>query len=180
MNECFSLNLKVEELMQIFLEPEQSGIDDRDIGKKALDLINDFIIKKIRHFRVYNHNLEYQDFRDSTGDYLGTIVYENGRMDVYIPTSEVKKVLTEGKIREITSVKNKWKNEGVLVGDKDRTDCKHLGRRCTHFVFDKNTDTDFEEVNEIICRPKEDSTPPVSNYEVDDTEALNELFKEVK
>lgn len=180
MNECFSLNLKVEELMQIFLEPEQNGIDDRDIGKKALDLINDFIIKKIKHFKIYNHNLEYQDFRDSTGDYLGTIVYENGRMDVYIPTSEVKKVLADGKIREITSVKNKWKNEGVLVGDKDRTDCKHLGRRCTHFVFDKNIDTDFEEVNKVVCRPKEDLTPPVSNYEVDDTEALNELFKEVK
>ena len=180
MNECFSLNLKVEDLMQIFLEPEQSGIDDRDIGKKALDLINDFIIKKIKHFKIYNHDLKCQDFMDSTGDYFGTIVYENGRMDVYIPTSEVKKVLEDGKIREITSVKNKWKELGILVGDKDRTDCKHLGRRCTHFVFNKNIDTDFEEVNKVICRPKEDLTPPICDYKVDDTEAINELFKEDK
>ena len=41
-------------------------------------------------------------------------------------------------------------------------------------------DTDFEEVNKVICRPKEDLTPPICDYKVDDSEAMNELFKEVK
>lgn len=177
LNECFSLSLKVKELIKILLEPEQSGIEDRDIGKKALSLINDFLIKKIKHFKIFNHDLKFKEFKDSVGDHLGTIVYEKGRMNVYIPTSEVKKTLENGQIREITSVKNKWKKEGVLLGDKDRTDCKYLGRRCCHFVFEHDIETDFEEIISDICQPIEERQPAVLEYEIDDSELIDEMLK---
>ena len=177
MNEYFSLSLNVEDLMKTFLEPEQSGIDERDIGKKALSLINDYVIKKIKHFKIFNHDLKFKGFKDAIGDNLGTIVYEDGKMHIYLPSAEVKRVLANGEIREITSVKTKWKEEGILIADKGRHDCKYLGRRCYHFVFDRDLEPDFEEIFDDVCSPADGIQPSISQYSVDDSELIDELCK---
>ncbi|MBO4982582.1 MAG: DUF927 domain-containing protein [Clostridia bacterium] len=130
LNECFDLDLNVCEMMKILLAPEQESLAERDIGKKALSVINDYIIKKMKHFKIINHNNKFQDFKDSNGDHLGTIRHEEGKIDVFIPTADINKLLKDSGINEYVSVKKKWISEGVLVGDTGRTDCKHLGRRC--------------------------------------------------
>jgi hypothetical protein len=189
MNECFELELDARELMQILIKPEQAGVDDRDISVKALDHIKNFIIKKRKNFstRDRRNSEGYYDL-SNTGDNLGDIVLKKEHTEVYIPTSTVEDILKSNKIAEVTTVKTRWKENGVTRCDKGRYDCKHIfnqdgqstGTRCVCFILENDdaiSDSNFNEVETGRTVAQNDKLePPVCKLKFEDDEAIKEIF----
>lgn len=185
MNECFHLTLNMEELMKILLTPEQNGVAERDISMKALECIKEFVIERRSNFCIHQREENSSYYKDETsGSNYGTILFIDGRTEVYMATSIVDGILRANHIMETATVKARWKEKGLTKCDSNRYDCKYLKRRCIHFIFQGNhIIRDFE-----VCNPEAEAVPdsttpqestaevPVSNIHYDDDEAVNAIF----
>ena len=158
MGEFFNVNIDETELMSILLQPEQDRVVDRDIAKKGIELIKDFVIQKIRNFNYIDERTLSYSVPSNCDDY-GTIENKKGQCHVYVATSKVDEVLRKGNINEVTTVKTKWKERGLTVCDNGRTDCKKLSRRCIHFVFDTGLLNDAAVDTSHWRQPAEDEQP---------------------
>ena len=185
MNDCFNLTLDIPELMKILLAPEQNGVADRDISMKALEHIKDFIIEKRTNLSIRHcgYNNSYEDNANSGSNY-GTIVFKEGRTEVYMPTSMVDYILKANHIDETATVKARWKANEITKCDTDRYDCKYLKRRCIHFIFrGDHIIKDFEacgkeeqNATQDSATPEKEIVVPVSKIHYDDDEAVKEIF----
>lgn len=180
MNACFGLTLSPEELLGILLAPEQSKVEERSPGAKGLDLILSFVREKSTHFdRHYRIPYHRSDDVFASGDRYGQIyLYENS-WELIIPCKKVDEILKTNKFYETQTAKSKWKADGWTKCETGRVDIKSGGIRCIHFIF-PNEEIPFElpaeeEVPVYPTRTVPTSTP-VDDYEVDDTEALNEVL----
>ncbi|MBR2302315.1 MAG: DUF927 domain-containing protein [Clostridia bacterium] len=158
MKEYFSIELDEAELMSILLQPEQDRVLDRDIAKKGIELIKDFVIQKVRNFNYVDERTYSYSVPQNCDDF-GTIEQKKGQCHVYIATAKVEEVLRNGKIAEVATVKNKWKEQGLTVCDNGRNDCKKFSRRCVHFVFDTGLLNDAGVDTSHWRQPAEDEQP---------------------
>lgn len=147
MNKRFQLTLDPDELIKILLAPEQANVIERDISQKALLAVSDFIIQKRTHFREVKHDGNQWITEPPVGDDYGTIKIVQKNWDIYLSTSILEQCLKAHGINEIATVKKRWKENNILQTDKDRYDCKHLKRRCIHFVFPKGL---YDEVDGFL------------------------------
>ena len=184
MNEYFGLSLDATELMTIMIEPEQNGFEERDISKRALEHIKDFIITKRQHFFERKQRGNAWEERPNVGDNYGTIKRTLEGADVYISTQRVDAILKANGILEFATVKAQWKANGITKCDTDRLDCKHLKRRCIHFVFDCGVLLDDDTLADTAPTPTATQsnitspTPPVDTTDWKDDEAIRDTFEE--
>lgn len=182
MNECFNLKLDANELMTILLKPEQENVTERDISKKALNVIKDFIITKQQHFKIYRRSLQgdgkYVADCGSSGDNYGTIRFNDSVCEVFISTAKVDDLLKSNHINEVTTVKTRWKAAGITKCDKDRFDCKFFARRCIHFIFPIGTNPEFCDCELPETKQKQPNTQtPVCDINYDDSEEIDKIFQ---
>ncbi len=45
-------------------------------------------------------------------------------------------LLKENKLYEVATIKSRWKQDKIILCDKDRLDCKFMASRYVHFVFE--------------------------------------------
>lgn len=184
MNECFGLSLDATELMTIMIEPEQNGFEERDISKRALEHIKDFIITKRQHFFERKQRGNACEERPNVGDDYGTIKRTSKGTDVYISTQRVDAILRANGILEFATVKAQWKANGITKCDANRLDSKHLKRRCIHFVFDSGVILDDDTLADTAPTPTATQsnimnlTPPVDTTDWNDDEAIRNVFEE--
>ena len=178
MNECFALKLDMEKLIKILIEPEQNAVADRDISKRALEHIKNFVIEKKKHF--LSKDTRYSRIENSIspiGDDYGSIVLNKTHTDVYISTTKVDEILRSNAINEVTTVKARWKEKGITKCDAERYDCKHLKRRCIHFIFsDKSIIKDYENAETKVAEEFLPPEPPVCTLQYDDSAAVDAIF----
>ena len=167
MNECFNLSLSAKELMAIMIEPEQKRVEERDISKCALEHIKDFIITKRQHFFERKQRGKAYEERPNDGDNYGTICHTELGTDVYISNKRVDAILSANGISEIATVKARWKANGIIKCDAKRYDCKYLGRRCIHFIFDFGIHLDDDTLAVI---------PPSSTEKQEESHRLSTLI----
>ena len=165
MNKCFQLTLDPDELIKILLAPEQADVIERDISQKALLAVSDFIIQKRAHFREYTYNgFNLIPTKLPVGDDYGTIKIVQNTWDIYLSTSIFKQCLKSHGIYEFATIKKRWKENNILQTDKNRYDCKHLKRRCIHFVFPKGH---YDEVDDILNTINANAYNPMNQQSTD-------------
>ncbi len=168
MNAHFKLALNADELLGILLAPEQASVDERDISKKALSLVQEFVAQKFNHFSLL-HDKSIQDTADrhASGDSYGFIREKGYCREVYVLPSVVKELLERNGIHEITTVKSRWRDSGVIFCEKDRYDKKFNGVRYMIFHFEND-------------KPKRIALPPsqpISTVAVDSSNvSVEEVF----
>lgn len=176
MKEYFSIELDEAELMSILLQPEQDGVLDRDIARKGLEIIKDFVVQKVRHFNYVDKRTYTYSVPSNCDDY-GTIEVVGDQYHVYVGTSIVNDLLKKAKIAESNTVKKRWIERGIVVGDKGRNDCKKgkievettnddgtiskssVARRCIRFIFEKGLFSDSNVDTSNWRQPAEDDQP---------------------
>ena len=181
MNECFNLTLDADELLTILVTPEQQSVADRDIAKKGENAIREFIVSKRQRFDRYikDGNCRWVLNNPANGDKFG-IIREDNHCEAFILSSKVDEILKQVNINEITTVKSRWKNSHLIRTDKDRYDCKLNGTRYIHFVFNEVLATsEFEMEVPQPTKTKQQAAESVYDVYYDDTEALENIFKEV-
>ena len=187
MNKCFGYTLNPQDLMSIFLQPEQNGVVERDISLKALNVMNNYILENYNHFNVCDHTPQidgvttFDRSKCASGANYGTIVLNGNMCDVFIPSNTVKDILKKNSINEFSTVKKRWKENGVIACEKDRyTDKDSLNRRCIHFVYPKGLKTD---VPDEFYQNADQYAPLLPETPVDHTEwnandDIDEIFGE--
>lgn len=136
LNECFGLSLDCNAITSLLLEPEQRGVLDRDISVKALECIKSFAVMKHRNFHiVYYYDNGRVCVRDSVADRYGRINIREKSCEIVIMCSKFDEVLKASGINEPTTVKKRWKEQGILKTEKDRYDIKSDGIRSIYIVL---------------------------------------------
>ena len=181
MNECFDLTLNADELLSIMLKPEQESVAERDIALKGEMAIRSFIAENRKHFdwTRYNENAKHDMAENfGSGSYYGTVRMPN---EVYMFSHKVDEVLKSAGIFETTTVKKRWKERGLTKCDTGRYDCKFNGTRAIHFIFKEGIsfypDLGPMEPQPPVSEPAPLQETPISDYAVDDTEAIEEIFR---
>ncbi|MDY4676629.1 MAG: DUF927 domain-containing protein [Candidatus Borkfalkiaceae bacterium] len=183
MNDCFGTTLDAEALIKILLEPEQRNVENRDIATKALNLIVNYIVRNKSNF-FWNAYATNEPDRFPEGINLGTIrVLKDGSWNVYIPTETTQKLLLDNGINETAAVKKRWKERNITKCDADHNSVKYnlsgTVRRCDCFVFRHGirADSYIDELNDAKApKARNTQSAPVSNYTIDDDEAIDALF----
>ncbi len=175
MNQCFRLNLKGCELISILLKPEQDGVQDRDISAKALDCVRDFIIQKRSHFHeLIDQNTPNAQDRQAIGDKYGIIRQKGVACDVFITPNIVDELLRTRGIFEIATVKKRWRDNGIILADSGRLNCKYLGSRYVHFVFTGGLVETTSPIPQKSVSPMTNSIPQISIPA--DNSSIEEIF----
>lgn len=159
MNKCFQLTLNADELIKILLIPEQENVIERDISRKALHVVSDFIIQKRSHFREVKYNGNEWISDEPVGDDYGSIKITQRTWDIYIATRILDQCLKDNGINEIATVKKRWKEANITKADNGRNDCKFLERRCIHFVFPKGL---YDEVDLFLQAIHKNGYDPIA------------------
>ena len=93
---------------------------------------------------------------------------------------KVDEVLKAAGIFETTTVKKRWHDRGLTKCDSGRYDCKFDGTRAIHFIFQEGIafypDLGQREAQPPVSEPAPLQTP-ISDYSVDDTAAVEEIFR---
>ncbi len=175
MNKCFGLTLNGDELMSILLKPEQDGVQDRDISAKALDCVRDFIIQKRSHFHeLIDQNTPNTQDRQAIGDRYGIIRQKGVACDVFITPHIVDELLRTRGIFEIATVKKRWRDNGIILADSGRLNCKYLGSRYVHFVFTGGLVETTSPIPQKSVSPMTNSIPQISVPA--DNSSIEEIF----
>ncbi len=165
MNKCFGLKLNADELINILLKPEQDSVADRDISLKALNLVREFIIQKRSHFcEVHEQKTPEACDRQAMGDKYGVIRSYGRSLDVFITPSIVGDLLKRNGIQEVATVKNRWKEKGIIACDNGRLSTKYLGIRYVRFIFsggelDPFTEELMKSKNNAVAVQSQDNKP---------------------
>lgn len=136
MNECFGLSLDSKYITALLLDSEQRSVLDRDIAVKALECIKSFVVMKHRNFHIFH----YYDSgrvccRDCVSDRYGRVNFRGNMCEIIIMSSKFNDVLKSSGINEPTTVKKRWKEQGLIKTDKDRYDVKVDGIRSICIVL---------------------------------------------
>ena len=178
MNECFGYTLDTQELITILLQPEQDSVIERDVSRKALQIMTNFILQNRSRFNIVSHNLDGVQDAPAISTNYGTILFKGTVCEVFMPTEKVSEVLKSKGINEVTTVKKRWKENGVTQCDSDRYDCKKLSRRCIHFIFPDGLGNDLPE--DLYPQPKPQLTvvplTPIDDTVWNDDASIENIF----
>ena len=192
LNEAFAYGLSEDDLTARFIKCEQDRFDERDDAKNALERVKEFIVQHESRFDVEESfdSLNYHNEIYATGEHYGKIFKSDAGWEVHILTSRTDKILKDNEFMEERSIRKKWSERGITIGDGDHTTKKlthtsELGRvRYECFVFEgglkKPTALTPRAKKETVQNNTEavEHTTPVSNYEVDDEAAIQEIFRD--
>ena len=199
LNEAFAYGLSEDDLTARFIKCEQDRFDERDDAKNALECIKDFIVQHESRFDIESafDSIKYYNEIYATGEHYGKIFKYDWGWEVHLLTKKTDKILKDNEFMEERSIRRKWSERGITLGDGDHTTKKfthnsELGRvRYDCFVFEgglqkptaitqkakkeaeKNTTEAVDKTDKAV---KE--TTPALNYEVDDEAAIQAIFKE--
>ena len=98
-----------------------------------------------------------------------------------VPKEKIDEILKSNRFYETQSAKTKWKADGWTKCEKDRVDIKSAGVRCVHFVFPSDKIAfDYSTEDDVPVHPSAyvPKSTPVSDYAVDDAEALNKVLNQ--
>ena len=179
LNKAFQYDLSADKLFARLIQCEQNTIEERDNATKAFAAIIDFVYSNESRF-VVRKQIEdrmvcnYGDYRP-TNTY-GTIIKYNKYWEVRLLEDKTKEILRQkGLDGEIRAIRKKWVKEGLAIGDGDHNTKKSV-------VNGQSARCDFLIIKGGIVEPEiaplqfEKKETPVSNYTVDDEEAIKQLF----
>ena len=191
LNEAFAYGLSEDDLTARFIKCEQDRFDERDDAKNALERVKEFIVQHESRFDVECSfdSIKYYNETFATGEHYGKIFKSDAGWEVHILTSRTDKILKDNEFMEERSIRKKWSERGITFGDGDHTTRKfthnsELGRvRYDCFVFEgglkKPTALTPKATKETVQNNTEavEETTPVSDYTVDDSAALEAIFR---
>ena len=139
--EHLNLDLDLDYIQNTLISFEESGIEDRHIGLKALEHIKLYIQE---HHRKFDKWVKDGAKTDSAGHEIhGVLTFSGNTVHVLIPSNIVKRILNEHKIFEYETVLKYWGDEDIIQKQSGRhtVNVSALDTRAVRFVFDKHEDT---------------------------------------
>ncbi|AWI03124.1 DUF927 domain-containing protein [Clostridium drakei] len=119
------INLTLEEIEKILIENENTNVEDKDIGKKAYEVIMQEVSRNKSKFGV-----EYEYWKDgnkpaSDKETWGKIEYKgtkkNHTMQIVIIETILKRILKDNGFEDPRLVTKKWKSKGCLDFEEGKT-----------------------------------------------------------
>ena len=136
LNECFGLSLDGSVITNLLLEPEQRSILDRDVSVKALECIKSFVVTKHKNFDLVTYYDNGRSCsRPTPSDRYGRINIMDKTCELIVYSFKFEEILKANGINEPTTVKKRWKEQGLLKTDKDRYDIKVDGIRSIYIML---------------------------------------------
>ena len=185
LNEKFAFGLSADKLLELFIQSEQNTFDERDNAKKAYQYVIDFLFRNEARF-LEDREVEGKMIKHFDDDYranniYGKIIkYASGKCEVHMLEEITDKIFSDhGLYGEKDAIRARWVDKGITRGDGDHNTRKYsAGKKITArfdcFLFDKWI---AEPEGTPTLQPEETKTPaPVSDYAVDDTQAIKEIF----
>ena len=191
LNEAFAYGLSEDELTARFIKCEQDRFDERDDAKNALECIKDFIVQHESRFDIESSldSIHYYNESYATGEHYGKIFKYDWGWEVHLLTKKTDKILKDNEFMEERSIRRKWSEHGITFGDGDHTTKKfthnsELGRvRYDCFIFEGGLKKPMAITPKVKGKTEENNaevveqTTPVSDYTVDDSAALEAIFR---
>ena len=191
LNEAFAYGLSEDELTARFIKCEQDRFEERDDARNALECIKDFLAQHESRFDVQNSfdKIKYYSEIEAKGEHYGKIFKFDWGWEVHLLTSKTNKILKDNEFMEERAIRKKWASRGITYGDGDHTTKKlthnsELGRvRYDCFIFEGGINkpkaisakVQDETINENVDTVEQ--TTPVSDYTVDDSKAIEAIFR---
>lgn len=182
LNQAFKYGLSADELIARFIQSEQDTIEERDNAAKAFSAIVDFIYRNEARF-LENKQIgdkmvdTYDEYRPN--NIYGRIIKYEKYWEVRLLQDVTKKILGEnGLDGEICAIRKKWIERGITKGESSHNtiSCNINGQkvRCDCFIIEGGIVE--PEIDPLQLEEKPINETPVSDYTVDDTQVINEIF----
>ncbi len=182
LNEAFvEYDLSAHDLISRLIKCEQETFEERNPALMAYNCIIDFITRFQSHFiteRKFSNPYYNFDDMNRPNEVYGKIIKSDSEWEVYLIEEYTKKILSDnGYGGEIRGIRQKWIENDITKGDNDHNTRQYTiaGKRarCDCFRIKGGIREPDEEVAE---QHVEQIETPVSNYEVDDSDALSKLL----
>jgi hypothetical protein len=182
LNQAFNYGLSADKLIERFIQSEQETFEERDNATKAYAAIIDYIYRNEARF-LENKQVD-DKMVDTYSEYRPNNIY--GRIIKYKKYWEVRlvqditlKILSEkGLDGEIRAIRKKWIERGITKGEGSHNtiSCNINGQkvRCDCFIIQGGIVE--PEIDPLQIEEKPINETPVSDYSVDDTQAIGEIF----
>jgi hypothetical protein len=113
-------------------------------------------------------------------DIYGKIIKYDNLWEVHLLQDITQKVLADKDLGcEIQAIRKKWIDRGITKGDTDHNSkqYKHTGKKARYDCFMiKGGIREPEGESVVIIEPEETQATPVSDYTIDDSSAIDEIF----
>ena len=113
-------------------------------------------------------------------DIYGKIIKYDKLWEVHLLQDITKKVLTEKELGcEIQAIRKKWIDRGITKGDTDHNtkQYSHTGKRARYDCFMiKGGIQEPDSDEDVMIEPEEQQEAPISDYTIDDSSAIDEVF----
>ena len=184
LNEKFAYGLSADRLLTCFIQPEQDSIEERDNTLKAYNCVVDFVYRHEARF-LQDRQMDDRMMSLYNSDYrpnnvYGKIIKYKTHWEVRLLEDITKEILDKNGLGgEIRGIRQKWVERGLTKGDGDHNTRKYSinGRtaRCDCLIIEGG-----------IVEPESEEPPktetvqqetPVSDYAVDDSVAIQQIFR---
>lgn len=161
-SEALELDLNLEAIQNLLVEQDRETMENRDIGKKAINFLKEKIIQhRTKFVGEYFHETGYECW--------GKITNNGQFKEVNILKSSLEELLKEGKFEDVSVVLKNWKDKGYLVHESDKlTKRKRIpeldevddvkkdgaGRTTTYCIRFNKEDLELEPSKSITSRPR--------------------------
>ena len=195
MQDCFQIKIDMDEITKYLIVNENKNREDRNKAELTYDYIKEYFIENNSLF-----NLITEDNQKASKSYnfksgCGIAVYKDKKLHLYIKTTTVDEILTKAGYNQLANYKKTWREKGWTQCETNRYDssksslmpCRHF-----HFIY---PDYDGLVLNYIsVFKYAENQSgyvksannkvvdyfteAPRDNFEIDDSEAIDEVFKD--
>ena len=180
-NEALQFEMSANDIASLFIKCEQDCFEERDNSIKAYKAVLDFIDRHESHFYVETHYTKAYNGESQIkpADCYGTILKYDTYWEVHLLESITQKILDDCKLgSEIRNIRKQWIKDKIAKGDN--------GHNTRQYMHDgKVKRHDCIKIEGGIQRPQASLPPtpatplpptPVSDYAVDDAQAIKEIF----
>ena len=181
-NEALGFNMSADDIASLFIRCEQDCFEERDNNIKAYNAVINFVHRNQNRF-IIDQQLE-DRLMNISSQYIphnlcGKIIKYKAYWNVYLLKEVTDEILEKQKLAaDARAIRKEWIKRGITKGDVDHNTCQlsinGVKKRYDCFKIDGGIPEPEGEA------PTKDETPlpptPVSDYAVDDTQAINEIF----
>ena len=181
-NESLGFNMSANDIASLFIKSEQDTFEERDNNTKAYEAVLDFVARNQNRF-VIEQQVEDKLMNISSQytphNLCGKIIKYKTYWNVYLFKQVTDEILEKQKLAaEARAIRKEWIKRGITKGDVDHNTCQISinGKKRRHDCFkidggipEPEGEAPLQE--EVLFVPT-----PVSDYAVDDTQAINEIF----
>lgn len=151
-NECFDIDLDVDEILELLFEAEKSRLPNRDLAGRAYYYLMEQVAIASRKNFTSDYGRHVGEFEGSKyADLWGQKIIKNGEDELVIFPSIFEKLMDQGGFEEPQSILRKWKKQGVLDAEKDRLTRRRKvdgSRTPVHVIKIKDEDVEKDEEEE--------------------------------